>query len=129
MSGNPILAVIASIAAAVERVDVSTLQYVDKILVSEAIGDEVEPPAVVIGPPALEFEGMCRPPTASDLVVYVVVDKTERWAEQLYQLVPAVAAAIDEYVAGAAVLSAKPGTFPVGSRELPAYGIAVSIDL
>lgn len=125
---NAIIAVVKSIEDAVGLVDTSELNYVDKIVVRD-LGEEVEPPAVVVAFPTLEFEGMCRPPTASKVIVFVVVDKSERAAEQLYQLVPAVCAAIDEHVEGAAVLSAEPGLFPVGSRELPAYGIAVDIDL
>lgn len=125
---NPILAVVKSIGDAVALVDTSTLNYVNKIVVQD-LGAEIEPPAVVVALPSLEFEGFCRPPTASKVFVFVIVDKSERAAEQLYQLVPPVCAAIDEHVEGAAVLSAEPGTFPVGSRDLPAYGIAVSIDL
>lgn len=127
---NPILAVIKSIQDAVALVDVSEMENVREVVV-RGMGEELEPPAVVVGPPSLEREGFGSRLTASNVVVYVVVDKTDdtRAMEQLYQLVPAVMEAIEDHVENASCGSARPGTYPVGARDLPAYGIPVEIDL
>lgn len=129
MSGDQIKAAIESIVDAVGLVDVSQLEYVGEIAVWGSIGGEVEPPAVVVGLPVFRWESICEGPSSMEVPVFVVVDKTDRAPEQLYQLVPAVAAAIDLHAVDAAAREAEPSLFPVGSRELPAYGITVHIDL
>jgi hypothetical protein len=121
MSDNKILDVVQSISDAVRTVE--------GIRCYDRMGVDVAPPAVVIGPPGLTWEHLCRPPTGADAVVYVVVEAGERALEQLYHFTPLVAAAIDEHVVGAAVKRAHPGLFPTGATDLPAYEITVSIDL
>jgi len=124
---NPILDAIAQIVAAVKLVPRDVLGT--EVLAYTEVGEEAEPPAVVIGPPALDFQAQTRSATSADVEVFVVVDVSEGSLDQLYRLAPAVAAAIDEHVENGVVTGARPGLYPLGTRELPAYSISVSIDL
>ena len=84
-------------------------------------------PAVVIGPPILLWETGCPGPTEMRLILYVVIDATDRALERLWDLVPAVADAADQ--TDAAVISASPGSFLSGATPLPAYEITIEVPL
>lgn len=86
------------------------------------------PPAVVIGPPALEWESGCPAPTAARFLVYVVVTADERAVERLWELVELVAATIDTQT-DAAVIRADPAVFVSGTSQLPCYEIQTEVPL
>ncbi|PZG18979.1 hypothetical protein C1I95_12435 [Micromonospora craterilacus] len=95
------------------------------------IGPDVSPPAAVIGPPALTWEGLpgCGgEPTSGRFGVWVVVDDDDRSVSRLIELVPPVAAALDA-VDDAVVVRADPTTYPGSSKDLPAYQIQVDMAL
>lgn len=92
------------------------------------MGGNVEPPAVVIGPPTLRWEGTALAPTSARIGVYVVVDSDELHQESLMDLVPQVAAAIDNLTA-AVVIEANPGTWKAGTTDLPSYEITTEVSL
>lgn len=93
------------------------------------VGPGVEAPAVIVGVPALEWEGLCDGPTSARFPVWVVVpNDLARATARLYELVPLVAAAFDE-VRDATVVRADPGTYPSSSGDLPAYQIQVDVAL
>lgn len=110
----------ASLLAAVKTVP-NTRQYRDP-------GAAVDPPGIVLGPPALAWEGMCSGPTSATFLVYVVVAADERYLEQLWELVPLVADALDS-VPDATVTGAVPGAYQSGGSELPCYEITVEVSL
>lgn len=85
-------------------------------------------PAVIVGPPALTFEGYGRPPTGATFLVYVIERVSAGALESLWDLVPEVCAAIDEHSAGA-VQRADPGVYAVGGTDMPCYEITVDIGL
>lgn len=88
----------------------------------------MDPPAAVLGPPSLEWGGMCSDPTSATWHVFVVVQLDERAVERLMAFVPLVAAAIDE-LPDAAVSRADPVVYPSAGTELPAYDIQVDVAL
>lgn len=93
------------------------------------VGPGVEAPAVVVGVPALEWEGICDGPTSAQFPVWVIVPNDLARADvRLFELVPLVADAIDA-VPGASVRRADPGTYPTSSGDLPAYQIQVDYSL
>ena len=84
------------------------------------LGKPVDPPGLVIGPPALTWEGYCSDPTSAVFMVYFVVAADDKSMSGLYAGIPVVAGAIDG-VENAALARATPGTWQGGSGELPAY--------
>lgn len=92
------------------------------------LGAPITPPAVVIGPPRMEWSTSCPGPTAAFFTAFVVVALTDRALEQLYELAPAVAGAIEANTPGV-VLRADPGTYNAGTGDLPAYALTVEYPL
>lgn len=92
-------------------------------------GAVIDPPAWVLGPPVLSFEAYCVEPTTARFLVWLVVKADDRALERLWDLVPAVAAAVDEHAESASVSSAEPATYPTSGAELPAYTISVDYSL
>lgn len=90
---------------------------------------DVDPPAVVVGPPALEWEDYSSAPSTGRYPVWLVVTGGDGATEQLLGLVPLVAAAIDA-IDNAALLRADPGVYPSSTgSDLPAYQFTVEIAL
>lgn len=96
------------------------LKEVPKARVHTDLGKPVDPPGLVIGPPALTWEGYCSDPTAAVFMVYFVVAADDRSMAALYAGIPVVAAAIDG-VENAVLARAMPGAWQGGGTELPAY--------
>lgn len=97
--------------------------------VLSGLGRVVIPPAVVVGPPLLTWEGVCEGPTSARWSVYVVTSMTEFATDQLLALVPVVGQAI-ERESRAVVNTATPGIYPAAqSGELPAYVLDVEMEL
>lgn len=92
------------------------------------VGDNITPPALVVGPPVLSFEGYCPGPTEARFVVWVVVAADSWSMDRLWELVPAVAAAV-ETVTDASVTSADPAVYQAGDLDLPAYSLLVPVTL
>lgn len=112
----------AELTAAVEQAAIEGLRFYPDM------GPAVSPPCAVLGPPDLHFEAMCTGPTSARWPVYVVVPVGDRALPTLWELVPAVAAALDT-VPDAAVQDASPGVYPSSAGDLPAYVIQVDVDL
>lgn len=92
------------------------------------LGAAVDPPATIVGPPALTWEGACVEPTEAQFPVWVVEAADERAMERLWERVPLVSEALDG-AEDATVRRADPGTYPTGGVELPAYVITVDVAL
>lgn len=85
-----------------------------------------EPPALVVGPPSWEYDTPGADPVNYALSVAVVVADDQRAVGRLLELTPAVATALD-VPAAVVVLRARPGSFPLGGKELPAYLIDIEV--
>ncbi|MGE3453396.1 MAG: hypothetical protein AB7I06_18505 [Burkholderiales bacterium] len=120
MSVEPVAAMAAALSGA--------LRLVDGVRHQEFLGDDVDPPATVLLPPTLTWEAYVPEPTAAVWQVALVVPADERALALLWALRPRVTAALDD-VMDVAVIRAEPGTFPVGSVELPAYLITLECGL
>lgn len=92
------------------------------------VGDNITPPALVVGPPVLSFEGYCTDPTEARFVVWAVVDANAWSMERLWDLVPAASSAIYT-VRDASVTSADPAVYEAGDIDLPAYSLLVPVAL
>ncbi|WP_435582917.1 hypothetical protein [Amycolatopsis thermoflava] len=92
------------------------------------LGDNIDPPALLIGAPQLTWDGYGPAATSATFPVFVIVAKNERALERLWEFVGPVAAAVDT-VADAVVQTADPGTFPTGTQELPCYSLSVEVSL
>lgn len=94
-----------------------------------ALGESVTPPAVVIGPPELNWNRFCTGPNDATFTVYVIVALDDRALDRLLDLAPAVQSAI-ETDTPATVPRAIPGTYTsAGSGDLPAYELQVEYPL
>lgn len=94
-----------------------------------ALGDaQVDPPAVVLGAPALAWEAYALAPTTATFPVFLVTALDDRALERLFAFLVPVAEALDA-VADAAVQTANPGTYVAGTQELPCYTLNVEVAL
>lgn len=88
----------------------------------------IQPPAAVVGPPELEWEGYTSAVMLARFVVYLVTTTGAHVLEQLWDLVPLVVSAVEDQVPGATVLPpASPGVFNAGGTELPCYQITIEV--
>lgn len=93
------------------------------------VGEQVTPPAVIVGVPPFEPLGMCSGPASAVFPLYVVVDLNDRSLERLWELVPAVWSAVEDNTDGV-VRRADPGTYVAGAgADLPCYELAVEYPL
>lgn len=106
------------------------LATVDGLRVHTDPGATIEPPAAVIGPPAFRWETLCPSgaPSSATVIVYVIVPANGNALTTLWDLVPAVAHALDSADA-ATVTEALPGSYSTGGVELPCYEITTEVAL
>lgn len=93
-------------------------------------GASIDPPAAVIGPPQLSWSTFATEPTQATFLVHVIVAADDRALPALWDLVPAVSAAIagatpDRFV----VQRAEPSVWSAGGADLPAYLVTVDTTL
>lgn len=82
-------------------------------------------PALVIGPPTLILDGVEI--TDAHFPVWAIVDPGARAMEQLWELAPAVVAAIDEHCEGVVSQPPIPFPFPHGDGDLPSYQLIAEV--
>ncbi len=104
------------------------LKTVQGLRVYSDLGESMDPPAAIVGPPRLNWEAQCPGPTSARFLVYVVVGADERALENLWRWVELAADALDG-VLDATVIRADPGTFNSGGNDLPSYEITVEVSL
>jgi hypothetical protein len=92
-------------------------------------GGAVSPPATILAPPTVTWNGMDADPTDASWVVALVVADAERCDEQLWALLPAVYAALDGLNGRVVVRDARPDSYPSGGVSLPAYVFNVDVSL
>ncbi len=96
--------------------------------VYEMATNALDPPALLISAPSVEYSGYDFQPTKANFVVYVVVKADDRAVETLMSLGVEVADVIDRDVREASVIRMDPGLWP-GSADLPAYEISIEMSL
>lgn len=91
------------------------------------LGEDITPPAILVGPPSFTPRGYCADGLAADATfpVWVIVALDDKTAERLYTLAPAVAIAIEAESQGT-VSDARPATYGAPSGDLPAYELTVT---
>lgn len=106
----------------------SALKLVPDARVYRDPGANIEPRAIVLGPPVLMWEsGMARP-TSARFLVYAIVAADQYALERLWEFVEVVADAIDEHT-GAVVTQADPAVYVSGTAQLPCYEIQTEVPL
>lgn len=93
------------------------------------VGEDPEPPCLVVVPPRLTWGGPGVEPTDAELVIALVVAKGDRSVDELLGLVEATVAALDTCDNDIVVRAAEPGTYPSPAGELPAYLIEIEASL
>jgi hypothetical protein len=107
----------------------AALAAVDEVRLHRGIGAVINPPATALGPPEIEWTAYSAEPTGATFQVALIVAKAPDAMDELFRLLPGVVEALHG-VADAAVRSpAKPGTWPSGGVDLPAYLIDVDYAL
>lgn len=92
-------------------------------------GDNVDPPALIIGFPRLTFSGYCPGQiTGAAFPVFLVVAMDDRAQQRLWELAEPVAEAVESTV-DATISSCEPGLYPAGQTELPSYTFTVEMSL
>lgn len=118
----------SSVDDAIDRL-YAALETVEGLRVVRGVGMSIDPPAALVAPPRLAWDGYGPDPTDATFTVPVVVRQDERAMTQVLAWGELVWLALAE-VENAAVRSADPGTWPAGSgSELPAYLINVEVGL
>lgn len=105
------------------------LEDLDGLRFYDDLAAVLDPPAVLLGPPALEWGG--RPgngPVNARFLVIVAVAADDRALPRLWELVPQVGDAIESAV-DAVVLTATPGSWMSGGTDLPCYELTVEVSL
>lgn len=91
-------------------------------------GDLIDPPAVLISPPTLDWEGYGGGPTTATIQVFLVVGSTDRALPQMLKYIGPISEAVDS-VTNAVVETAIPTLFQAGTTDLPCYAISVAVSL
>lgn len=111
--------------------DIATaLRNIDGLRVETELGASLDPPAVGFGPAEFEWRLMSHEPTECTLAIGLVVSSTKgpRVYTDMLEWLPRVAVAIDE-LPNAEVRRARPGTWPSGGVDLPAYLFEIEVAL
>lgn len=119
---------IAIATAAAELV--TALKTVEGLRVYSDQGADLDPPCALLGPPQLDWTRYNDSgPSSATFIVLVAVKADDRAVERLWDLVPAVAKAV-ETLPGAAVRQAFPVSLATGqTTQLPAYQLQVEVSL
>lgn len=104
------------------------LATVDGVRVHTDLADALDPPAVVVAMPRLDWATPTSDPTDATFLVIVAVGRTDRWVESLWRLVPLVTDALDA-LPEAAVIAARPGLWTSAGADLPCYELTVEVSL
>ncbi|MCF7548903.1 hypothetical protein [Pseudonocardia sp. WMMC193] len=104
------------------------LKVISTLRIYTDTAQPADPPAVIIGPPNLRWEAACSDPSHATFPLYLVLPWRDRVMEQMWDLVPEVAAAV-EAVRGVVVTGANPGIYSSPSGELPSYTVTCQVAL
>jgi hypothetical protein len=119
---------VSGVVGAAAEALAEALRTVEGLRVHTDPGALLDPPAAVVGPPALAWEGYDAAPTSARFVVVVVVAMDERALPRLWDLVPLVAAAVDT-VPDAVLRTADPGVWSANGADLPSYELLIEVAL
>lgn len=120
---------LAPVARACQEI-ANAVKTVAGLRVDTTIARTVTPPAVIVGPPRLEWGGYGRHglPQTATWNVYLVVALGEYSIDQLLDTVADVTAAIEVHSRGV-VHSAGPGSYPSPQGPLPCYVIVCQAEI
>jgi hypothetical protein len=117
-----VTAALSPVAAAHQRL-ADAINTVPNLRVVTAVGSSITPPAVVIGPPRLNWRGVGTvgaQPLTAQWNVYLVTGMNTYAIDNLLALVGSITGAVESFTPGV-VLNAGPGLYPSPNGNLPAY--------
>lgn len=107
----------------------AALPDADGFRVVGELADDIDPPAALLAPPQLTWDGPGAEPTDATWVVVLVVPASDRSMAELYRLLPFVSEAIDEKT-DFVMRTAEPGVWQTGNTgALPCYSLTVEVAL
>jgi hypothetical protein len=115
----------------IQRARSALAQALDEIkglAVYTRLGDVVDPPAVMVSLPRVEFNGPPGVPTDATFTLPVFARMEGDTSDDLSHWMPIVVDMIENTL-GIPVRSATPGTWPAGGVDLPAYLIEAEVAL
>lgn len=92
------------------------------------LADSIDPPAAILLPPTLTWEGPGPDPHTAAWTVALVVTPGDYLVGQLFELLPEVTSSLDNMV-DCVMQTAEPDIFRTGGTELPGYFLRVEVDL
>lgn len=107
----------------------AALATVDGVRFYPGIGATIIPPATVLAPPEIERDAYSTQPTGATFQVAVIVAKTEYALDELLRLEQPVVDALSAIPDAGVQSPSKPGVWPSGGTDLPAYLIDVDFGL
>jgi len=107
----------------------AALATVDGVRFHRGIGVTIDPPATAVGPPEIERDVYGPDPTGALFQVAVIVAKTEYALDELVALEQPVVEALQAIPDAAVQSPSKPGVWPSGGVDLPAYLIDIAFAL
>jgi hypothetical protein len=111
----------------------AALRTVEGLRVYGDPGATIDPPAAIVGIPAVGWRAFCPAPTSARWVLLLAVRMDDRATERLSQLLGPVVEAVETEMKAAAVQdgpsAALPATLHSGGVELAAWEITVEVDL
>lgn len=93
------------------------------------LGDDVDPPAVMVSLPRVTFDGRIAEATGATFTIPLFARREGDVSDDLARWLPDVVATIDGLNDQVTVTAAAPGTWPAGGVELPAYLLEVEVAL
>lgn len=106
----------------------AALDEIDGLVVYTRLGDVVDPPAVMVSLPRVEFNGPPGVPTDATFTIPVFARMEGDTSDELAHWMPIVADKLENKL-GIPVRPAVPGTWPAGGVDLPAYLIEAEVAL
>lgn len=104
-----------------------TLRTVKGVRVEADVGQTVDPPALVVAPPTLDYDVYSPGPSNATFRVPLVVSQDDRAVEVLEDLLPLVEQAIYDSEDAAMSAPATPGNW--GSPPLPCYLLTIEVSV
>lgn len=106
------------------------LREVPGLRVYTQLGEDVDPPAVMVSLPRVTFEGRyAGEPTGATFTIPVFARMEEDTSNNLARWLTVVAEVLDGLNDQVSLGPAEPGTWPAGGIELPAYLLQVEVAL
>jgi hypothetical protein len=105
------------------------LSEIKGLRVYRQLGEVVDPPAVMVSLPRIEYDGRPGEATSATFTIPLFAAMEGDTSDQLAHWEPIVTKVLDGLNDQVTVTASAPGTWPAGGTDLPAYLIEVEVAL